>query len=435
MRVEIFHEDCLKQLENLPENTIDSCVTDPPSGISLHSLAWDTYATGPSDAPSHIAARKAFAGFITEVFVRVFRVLKPGAYGLVWALPRTSAWTATGLEDAGFEIKDVITHIFSTGFPKKPTVLKPASEHWILIKKPFKGTIERNTEQYGVGSLQIDAARVGETPGARGRWPANLAFSHKPGCLRQGTKRIQGQKTTSRPPDKASDAGWGHKRQGGLVQHASDAEGMETVSVWDCVSDCPIKALNAQEAESSRFFPQFEADPFLYQPKVTQEEKHSGTGSLYWKRTDAGYQAIDFAEWAELQKTQPALCAQGNIHATPKSVNLMSWLVKLVTPPGGKVLDCFMGSGTTGVACVLGGFEFIGIEKEAEYFKIAEARLNHARIQQETHRKLLAAQANLVSETAPTLATESSVTSPSKLTPERLSQLVRKATRARRRDT
>lgn len=117
-RNEVLHGDCLEQLRLLPDDSVDSVVTDPPAGIAFMGKKWDRF-----DAPGG-KPRDGFVSFMTEVFTEVFRVLKPGGHGLVWAIPRTSHWTALALEDAGFEIRDRIAHAFGSGFPKSHNVSK-----------------------------------------------------------------------------------------------------------------------------------------------------------------------------------------------------------------------------------------------------------------------------------------------------------------------
>lgn len=459
MDIELLNEDCLVALKKLPSNCVDSVVTDPPAGIGLLQNSWDNFdapgiitegdpkagATG--RAHSHgiagilatkgaLAARKPFIEFIGAVFTEVYRVMKPGAFGLVWALPRTSSWTATGLEDAGFHVVDVITHLFGNGYPKHKSALKPSSEHWILIRKTLEGTITENMQIHGVGELQVEACRVDAAEGVRGRWPSNTVFSHTIGCQKRGTKQVQGQKTTERPPDTVSPTGWGHQRQEGLIQYPTDSEGMETVEDWECSDGCPIGELERTNPGVSRFFPQLEADqPFTYQAKGSQEEKQAGTHSLYWKKTDKGFQAISFVEWVRLGdeerltqtdtgKPMESLRAQGNIHPTVKSLALMTWLIKLVTPPGGRTLDCFLGSATTACAALLGGFNCIGIEKDPTYFRIANARLDYTRVRMETL-KLTPKQQDLALDPAVPPATGL------KLSPKKLAQLIKSASKNR----
>jgi hypothetical protein len=126
---------------------------------------------------SNKGGRDQRIGWLTEILIECRRVLKPGAHALLWALPKTSHWTATALEDAGFEIRDVISHVFGTGLPKswhrdgQGTALKPASEHWILARAPLDGTAIKTVETHRTGALQIDACRVND------RWPSNFILS------------------------------------------------------------------------------------------------------------------------------------------------------------------------------------------------------------------------------------------------------------------
>ena len=106
--------DCLDVLRKAPDNYADSLVTDPPAGISFMGKDWDDDKGG----------RDQWVSWLTDVAKECLRVLKPGAHGLVWAIPRTSHWTMSALEDAGFEVRDVITHLFGTGFPKSLDVSK-----------------------------------------------------------------------------------------------------------------------------------------------------------------------------------------------------------------------------------------------------------------------------------------------------------------------
>jgi site-specific DNA-methyltransferase (adenine-specific) len=229
----LIQGDCLEQLKLLGENTFDSLITDPPAGISFMGKAWDHDHGG----------RDTWQAWMADIMKECLRVMKPGAHGLVWAIPRTSHWTATALEDAGFEIRDVVTHLFGSGFPKSMnisiaidkqagamsargkafvtagrgdradiqdqngkampshdaitpeakqwqgwgTALKPASEHWILVRKPLsEKTVAANALKWGVGGINIDASRIasGDQEALfknwykkQGRFPANLVLT------------------------------------------------------------------------------------------------------------------------------------------------------------------------------------------------------------------------------------------------------------------
>jgi site-specific DNA-methyltransferase (adenine-specific) len=348
----LLQGDCLEILKELPDNSVDSLITDPPAGISFMGKAWDEDKGG----------RKQWIAWMAEVMTECLRVLKPGAHGLVWAIPRTSHWTATALEDAGFEIRDVVTHLFGSGFPKSHniekatgderfkgfgTALKPASEHWILVRKPIaEKTVAANVLKHGTGGINIDVSRISLKPGevthgsganqgnevygeysetrigvpnitsTQGRFPANFILSHNPDCEETCTEgcavaeldRQSGNLTSGKPSGKKNIGNGYHGNFG----------------------EIPVTGFG-DSGGASRFF---------YCSKASKKDK--GTD---------------------------------NTHPTVKSSTLMSYLIKLVTPPNGVVLDPFTGSGSTGVAAVKEGFDFIGIEKEEEYYTIAEKRV------------------------------------------------------------
>jgi hypothetical protein len=246
--------------------------------------------------------------------VECLRVLKPGGHALVWALPRTSHWTATAIEDAGFEIRDVVLHLFGTGFPKsrgmaggRGTSLKPAAEHWILCRKPLAGGgVVANVLAHGTGALNVDECR---TDGAA-RWPANVTLDDEAAVM--------------------LDAQSGARRSAGHYLSTSTAR----------------KGVTSFRAKQGRQYADTGgASRFFYVAKGSKSEKTAG-GTI------------------------------NNTHPTAKSIALMRWLVRLITPPGGVVLDCFAGSGTTGVAALAEGRRFIGLELSLEYAEVARKRLS-----------------------------------------------------------
>lgn len=414
----LINGDCLEQLKLMEADTLDSLVTDPPGGISFMSKNWDS--------------GKDFVGRMTKIFEECLRVLKPGAHGLVWALPRTSHWTATALEQAGFEIRDVICHHFGTGFPKsldiskaidkaagverevvgenpynkirgksgnngtlKPpqdesfitapstesakqwqgfgTALKPASEHWILVRKPIsEKTIAANVLKWGVGGINIDDCRIDgipdsfpkpgnypnstkiyprtsdkreSEPNQLGRFPANVVFSHHEDCYDNECHPDCAVKLIDEQSGNCKSGGTGG---GGKTFHGSEYRKPE------------IK-MPASNGGASRFF---------YCSKASQKDRNSGCEDMPIKQTTGGG-GLNSISHAFGSIKAPAQ----NFHPTVKNTKLMEYLIKLVTPPGAIVLDPFMGSGSTGVAAKRLGFKFIGIEKEQEYFEIAEKRI------------------------------------------------------------
>jgi hypothetical protein len=208
-----------------------------------------------------------------------------------------------------------------------------------------------------------------------GRWPANLILTHAPGCVRVGSRN--------------DTFGGGEQATSGFVSgYAHNGFVGQTVSVpvYECAPGCPAAALDAQSggAGASRFFNNLpvEADdliPFIYAAKASRSEREAGCDALPAR---SGAAAVDRAEGSAGLTPRAGAGRSAkevrNPHPCVKPVAVMRHLVRLVTPLGGTVLDPFMGSGTTGVACVNEGFLFIGIEREAEYVDLARARIDHA---------------------------------------------------------
>ncbi len=382
--------DCVEVLAGLPADSIDACVTDPPYGIGFMGKQWDSFTPGreqarivanraidsdnpnlkgrtrgPASSPSAVEydySRKGLQSFQawTEGWSSaVLRVLKPGAYIVVCGAPRSHHRMMCGLEDAGFVVRDCFAWLFGSGFPKnlnlgdgRGTALKPAHEPIALAWKPFKGTITANVAKNGTGALNIDACRlvtvkdahlIGEPDFADiGRWPANVLLDEEAAAMldEQSGELISGANPTRRGSDKFRDA-------------YGDFKGQETCDA--------ARGLDAGGA--SRFY---------YVAKPSREERDFGTAGLTTRQRDESRK--DGNPGGDNPRNR-GLQQRGNFHPTVKPVELMRWLVRLVTPPGGVVLDPFLGSGTTGMAARYELRDFIGIEREAEYLAIAEARI------------------------------------------------------------
>ena len=286
-------DDCIQAMQNMEDNSVDAIVTDPPYGIGFMGKKWD------QDVPGDAWAAECL------------RVLKPGGHIIAFAATRTVHRLATTIEDAGFEIRDMVAWLQWQGFPKSMqveplsgwgTALKPSQEPAVLARKPLDGTVADNASKWGTGGLNIqgcmiqpgDAAWPGpQNDETHARWPANIYHCPKPA-------------------------------------RSEKEEGCED-----------LKGTTGHEATGRK----------------------KGSKGLNNPRAGAG-------RTAEHVK---------NHHPTVKPINLMRWLVRLVTPPEGVVLDTFLGSGTTCIAAQREGIRSIGIEKEPEYAKIAKARLIKAK--------------------------------------------------------
>ena len=379
-------------MKEMPDNSVDSIVTDPPYELGFMGKSWDS---------SGIA-------FNVEVWQEALRVLKPGGHLLAFSGSRTYHRMAVAIEDAGFEIRDQIMYVYGSGFPKSHniskgidkaagaerevvgqkvrgdvqqakksgstysvadanknnkaifgygvedltiastpeakqwdgwgTALKPAHEPIVLARKPLIGTVANNVLTYGTGGLNIDGSRVGTDD-------------------------------TRSPSSKSSfglinDDSW----QAQEVM-AGSASGRFPANFIHDGSDKVVDLLG----EPARFF---------YCAKASKRDRNEGLEG-FEKKHRAGLVGADRTTEEKLDpvserfRTQPV----ANNHPTVKPTDLMRYLVRLVTQPNGTVLDPFMGSGSTGKACAYEGFDFIGIEQSAEYVEIARARIEYAQKQ------------------------------------------------------
>lgn len=316
--------NCSEVMKDLEEESVDSIITDPPYGLSFMGKKWDY------DVPS------------VEIWKECFRVLKPGGHLLSFGGTRTYHRLVVNIEDAGFEIRDMIQWIYGSGFPKGQnigkaidkklgkeeserwqgwnTTLKPSNEPICLARKPLsEKTIVKNVLKHGTAALNIDACRVETDPDdakpldtSQGRWPANV--------IHDGSDEV----ISEFPQNK------------GAIASVSGKE--PSNSILNVYGD------------------------YAYKRKPSQKRDDLGSASRFF------YCA----------KTCKSDRGSGNNHPTVKPTDLMSYLIKLVTPSKGLVLDPFMGSGSTGKACILEGFDFIGIEKDEKYFEIAQQRIREA---------------------------------------------------------
>jgi site-specific DNA-methyltransferase (adenine-specific) len=411
--------DCLDKLKELDDNSVDSIVTDPPYGLAIMGKKWDY------DVPSQ------------EIWEECMRVLKPGGHLLAFAGSRTYHRMAIRIEDAGFEIRDQLMWIYGSGFPKsmnvgmkvdeklgnkrelverpkseqRPnadnsrdknkdiggfamsdnkyksvgnsewegwgTALKPSHEPIVMARKPLIGTVVDNVLEWGTGGINIDESRIqhdepvktttrtekGDTwneknsglrnnpsnmasADPKGRFPANIIFDEEAGKILDE----QSGQTTSGKVKESKDSYDGESNTGFLRGKSNSSN------------------QHGDKGGASRFF---------YCPKTSKTDRNEGLEHIEKKQNifngKSDKPSKDMKGVEKKFTTQP----KSNFHPTVKPTDLMAYLVRMVTPKGGTVLDPFMGSGSTGKAAVRGGFDFVGIEREEEYMKIAKTRIQY----------------------------------------------------------
>jgi len=394
--------DVLKTFE---DNSIDSVVTDPPYGISFMNKHWDY------DVPS------------VETWKEVLRVLKPGGHALVACGTRTQHRMAVNLEDAGFEIRDIVAWIYGSGFPKSldiskaidkkegvkhplnipisennsmnganytrnkmdvqsdlakqyegfGTALKPAMELWTLCRKPIKGTVAENVLKYGTGGLNIDGCRVGTEEIGGGTMPDLNQKTGEQGIYngtKIGAERKDYESHIGRFPANVIHDGSEEVVKGFPNTDGGTGETKVYESYDNDIHFNASKTVNrlsyAGDGSAARFF---------YTAKASQSERNRGLYGFEEDTTDDGKEKTAdnaFQIGATLRK---------NFHPTVKPLDLMQYLCRLITPKGATVLDPFCGSGSTCIAAKLERMNYIGIELDEKYVAISEARIKAADVQ------------------------------------------------------
>ena len=385
-------------MEEQPDESVHHIITDPPYLINFMNKGWDS--------EDNIAGNPEF-------WKECLRVTKKGGYALVFGHTRTHHRVMSAIEDAGWEIRDCLMWLQGQGFPKshdlapkidkakglighrgkrvkhhrgqehlaKPkatgnyepispeakewqgwgSALKPAWEVIIMARKPFKGSLTNNVLEHGTGALNIDATRIGSdvmpaqqtktetteigwekkgytTPEKTGRFPANIMLSHSTGCSEKVYRKQQNK-----------------------------------VELYDCEDDCPVKLLDEQAPAVGNV------------AKVERKKDTTGGSGNSW--TNGGKKAGEdngiydglagasrFFYCPKVSKSERNAGVMNN-HPTIKPIELMKWLVKLVSKQGQTIFDPFTGSGSTGMACVLLDRQFIGTELDPDYCDIAKQKI------------------------------------------------------------
>jgi site-specific DNA-methyltransferase (adenine-specific) len=381
MKVKLHVGDCIDKMRELSDNSVDSVVTDPPYELGFMGKSWDS--TG--------------IAYSVRMWDEVLRVLKPGGHLIAFSGSRTYHRMAVAIEDAGFEIRDQIMWVYGSGFPKSlnlskaieatvlngsshstalrkteqdgggesyqlvgknngilgetrvydrkqfspsttearnwegwGTALKPAHEPIVLARKPSaEKTVAKNVLEYGTGALNIEGSRIGD-----------------------GTGKT---KTVNYPDIRGNN----YNNASGTVEYTVTDQGRWPANFIHDGSDEVTELLG----DSARFF---------YCPKTSKKDRNEGLDGFEEKRPD------ERTETGMGTFTEKGVAKQANHHPTVKPTELMRYLVRMITPPNGTVMDPFMGSGSTGKAAILERFNFIGIDQSEEYVEIAAARIKSA---------------------------------------------------------
>lgn len=382
MNIKLLNGDCLEQMKQLPDNSVDSIVTDPPYGISFMAKKWDY------DVPK------------VEVWKEAMRVLKHGGHALIACGTRTQHRMVVNIEDAGFEIRDVVSWIYGSGFPKslniskaidkaagverevvghKPpcgmfspdtphfgsasevedtyqsspitapateeakqwdgwgTALKPSCEFFTLARKPLsEKTVAKNVLKWGTGGINIDGCRVGTS---------------------EKLVRPEVQRFDNQAYGKGLGAGTQDEPQGRFPANLIHDGSQQVLELFPETKSSVHKPSESGKAQGG--------NSWSLATRKPQERGHSDKGSA--------------ARFFYCPKASKKDRDEGNNHPTVKPTALMQYLCRLITPTGGVVLDPYMGSGSTGKAAVKEGFSFVGCELDEDYYKIATARIEAAK--------------------------------------------------------
>ena len=359
----LLNGDCIEQMQKLIDDgvQVDSVVTDPPYHLASIVKRFGKEGSAPAQYGTDGAFKRAATGFMgkewdggdiafrPETWELALKLLKPGGHILAFSASRNYHRMAVAIEDAGFEIRDQMMWLYGSGFPKSlnigdgwGTALKPAHEPIVMARKFIEGTNKQNKEKYGTGGLNIDGCRI-EGEGNIERKITNRKTRSEDGVWTDGNSGMKAEGSQYADADPRG-------RFPANVMH----NGLE--EEWAKFFYCP----KTSKAEKNKGLDSFEAKPMAWGNQAKAELKR---GNLDWKGNQG--------DGTKHNKVSMRV----NTHPTVKPQELMKYLCRMVTPKGGTVLDPFMGSGSTGCAAKDEGFNFIGIEKEKEYFDIADARI------------------------------------------------------------
>ena len=362
MRYKLLHGDCLIKMKEMADNSVEAIITDPPYGLSFMGKKWDY------DVPS------------VEIWREALRVLKPGGHLLSFAGSRTYHRMAVNIEDAGFEIRDQIMWVYGSGFPKSYNVAKGIEGKLTTGSASWNNWKDLNGEKVDAGkgatSLHQKEAEQGNRPTDYGSNKSVILDATTPEA-----KQWEGWGTALKPAHEPIVVA--RKPLIGTIVENVLEHGTGGLNIDGCRiapnGRFPANFIHDGSEEVVSLFPDSSTTGKRTQRSHSKEKKINDHAHAFQRQrsdqeyTDSGSSAR-FFYCAKAQKSEKG---ENNNHPTVKPVTLMKYLCRLITPSKGVVLDPFMGSGTTGIAATQEGFNFVGIEMDDEYIKIANHRISH----------------------------------------------------------
>ena len=410
--IQLINGNCLVELKTLADNSVDSIVTDPPYELGFMGKSWDN---------SGIA-------YNVDMWKECLRVLKPGGHLLAFSGTKTYHRMASAIEDAGFEVRDMIEWVYGSGFPKSlnigkavdklqgnerkiiglnpnardgggnvqivqkrkediltkgtsewegwGTALKPAHEPICMARKPIsEKTVAENCLKYGTGGINIDESRVATTE--------DLSINGNRNNVKSHWGNSEGESKVEASPLGRFPANLIHDGSDEVVACFPETKGEihnkkstgNSMFMGDGVQGSKRGFSIKDNGNASRFF-----KSILYYPKASKSERNKGCEGLEIKQNLQGLdnrgRTLKREDGSKTLVDRFSKTPATNNHPTVKPIALMEYLIKMVTQKGGTVLDPFMGSGSTGCAAVVNNFNFIGIDMTPEYIEIAKCRIS-----------------------------------------------------------